>query len=45
MFFDYIEEEDFTTYKCDSCGFEEEEQIAMADYPCPECEGGWMRMD
>jgi DNA-directed RNA polymerase subunit RPC12/RpoP len=42
VFFDYITEEDFILYKCDSCGYEEEEQILMGGYPCPECDDGQM---
>lgn len=42
MFFDYLGEEDWTTYECDSCGYQEDEQILIGSYPCPKCADGQM---
>lgn len=42
MAFNYIAEEDFTTYECTDCGHTEEEQILMGALVCPKC-GAVMR--
>ncbi len=39
MAFDFIAEEDFTTYVCEECGHAEEEQILMGTLVCPQCGG------
>jgi hypothetical protein len=43
MFFDYLAAEDRTLLERDSCGYQEEEQILQADWPCPKCGEGLMK--